>query len=153
MRMSHTDAAIAEIASLYAARFRERLRPMRMIGQEAEFPMVWPDGRAGDVNVVLRSLLAEGDFEPMYDDAATQSLLVGLERGDTVYSIEVGQGTVELSIGPYDDLCELQTAFDKALARLKQTVERNGMHMLGFGIQPQGVQAVGYFFVREVWAR
>jgi len=135
--MSSSNAAIADIAARYESHFRERLRPIRKVGREAEFPVVWPDGRAGDVSLLWETLIAEGGFTPLYDDPATQTLLVGVERANIVYSVEVGRGTVELSIGPYDDLWELQIAFDKALARLKQAVASRGMRLLGFGIQPR----------------
>ena len=51
--MSSSNAAIADIAARYESHFRERLRPIRKVGREAEFPVVWPDGRAGDVSLIL----------------------------------------------------------------------------------------------------
>lgn len=135
--MLDIDAAIAEIATRFTSHFRERLRPIRKVGQEAEFPVVWPDGRAGDVDQVLKALLGEESARAQYDDPESQSLLAGVELADTVYAIEVGRGTVEMSIEPHDDLWASQAAFDKALYRLKRAVESHNMRLLGFGIQPR----------------
>ncbi len=135
--MPPVDTAITDIAARYQSHFRERLRPIRKLGREAELPVVWPDGRAGDVSLLWEPLIAEGGFTPLYDDPATQTLLIGIEQAGTVYTVEVGRGTVELSIGPYDDLWELQAGFEKALARVKRVAESRGMRLLGFGIQPR----------------
>lgn len=135
--MPSFKTAISEIAARYESHFRERLRPIRKVGREAEFPVVWPDGRAGDAGQLLEVLLAEGGFKPLYDDPATQTLLVSLEQADAVYAAEVGRSTIELSLGPYDDLWELQAGFDKALARVRRVAESRGLRLLGFGIQPR----------------
>ncbi len=133
----NVDAAIAETATRYESCFRERLRPIRKVGREAEFPLIRPDGRAGDAGQLLESLIAEGGFTPRYDDPATQTLLVSLEQADAVYAAEVGRGTIELSLGPYDDLWELQAGSDKALARVQRVAAAQGMRLLGFGVQPR----------------
>ena len=132
-----TDKAIAIIAAQFEARFRERLRPIRKVGREAEFPVVTRDGRAGDVSQLWAALLAEPGFAPYYDDPQTRALLVGVERGNLNIAAEVGRGTIELSLGPYDDLWQLQTAFDDAVALVARAAASRGMFLLGFGIQPR----------------
>ncbi len=125
------------ITTQFESRFREHLRPIRQVGREAEFPVVTRDGRAGDVSQLWAALLAAPGFAPYYDDPKTRALLVGVERGDLNIAAEVGRGTIELSLGPYDDLWQLQTAFDDAVALVARAAESRGMFLLGFGIQPR----------------
>src|SRR2546430_15307085 len=76
--MGVAQRAITALAEQYAARFRETLRPMRMIGREAEFPIVYPDGRAGDVLQLWKPLLARGGVWPPDGDSGARALIVGL---------------------------------------------------------------------------
>ena len=68
--MGRRQDTVAVLAGQYAARFRETLRPLRMIGREAEFPLVYPDGRAGDVFRLWEPLLAKGGFHIVAELAA-----------------------------------------------------------------------------------
>ena len=131
------DNTIAAIAAQYESCFRETLRPLRMVGKEAEFPLVTADGRAGDVFQLWDSLLAEPGFKPIFNNPQTQDLLVAVERGDLNIAVEVGRGTIEISLGPYADLWQLQTAFDQAIALVARVAKSRGMFLLGFGIQPR----------------
>ncbi len=132
-----TDSAVASIAERFEACFHQRLRPLRRIGREAEFPVVLADGCAADVNRLWQPLRAESGFKPYYDDPRTRALLVGVEREDWNIAVEVGRGTIELSLGPYDDLWKLQESFQKAMALLVRVASAQGMYLLGFGIQPR----------------
>jgi glutamate--cysteine ligase len=125
------------ITTQFESRFREHLRPIRQVGREAEFPVVTRDGRAGDVSQLWEPLLAGGGWTPVYDDQTARTLIVALQRADITIAIEVGRGTIELSLGPYDDLWQLQTAFDDAVALVARVAESRGMYLLGFGIQPR----------------
>jgi len=135
--MRPSEPLIASITEQYVSRFRETLGPIRKVGREAEYPVVWPDGRAGDVSLLWEPLLAQGGLTPHYDDPGTRRLLVELSEPGMLVAIEVGRCTVELSIGPYADLWQLQTGFDQALARVNGAARERGMFLLGFGIQPR----------------
>lgn len=132
-----TDSAIADIATQFASRFRERLRPLRMIGKEAEFPVVTHGGRAADVSALLHALLDEGGFTAHYDDPETKNILVGVARAGLDVATEVGRGTVELALKPCADLWELEKEFGNAMALVTRVAKSCGMSLLGFGIQPR----------------
>ena len=131
------NKSIAALAAQFESRFRERLHPLRRVGREAEFPVVTRDGRAGDVSQLWEPLLAEGGWTPVYDDPKSRTLIVAVERAKLNVAIEVGRGTIELSLGPHDDLWQLQAAFDQAVGLVAHVAESRGMFLLGFGIQPR----------------
>jgi gamma-glutamylcysteine synthetase len=133
---SSADAA-GVLAERFAARFRETLRPIRLIGREAEFPVVWPDGRAGDVLRVWPRLLEQNGFTPLYDDPETRMLMVALRGPDGTVEVEVGRATIELVLGPYEDLWQLAEGSTRLLRRVVGAVQAAGMRVLGFGIQPR----------------
>jgi len=135
--MRPSDPLLAAVAEQYVSHFRETLGPIRKVGREAEFPVVWPDGRAGDVNLLWEPLLAQGGLTPHYDDPGTRRLLVEVSEPGLMVAIEVGRCTVELSLGPYEDLWQLQAGFNQALARVVGAARERGMWLLGFGIQPR----------------
>src|SRR3989454_12002459 len=135
--MGVAQRAITTLAEQYAARFRETLRPMRMIGREAEFPIVYPDGRAGDVLQLWKPLLAAGGFSPRYDDPDARTLIVALTGPDGTVEVEVGRATVELVVGPYEALWQLARGSSRLLLRVVEAVHQMGMRVLGFGIQPR----------------
>jgi len=132
--LQHTYAALAE---QYAARFRRTLRPIRMIGREAEFPIVYPDGRAGDVLQLWKPLLARGGYVPRYDDPGTHRLIVALKGPDGTVEVEVGRATVELVLGPYEDLWQLAEGSTRLLRDVGEAAHQVGMRVLGLGIQPR----------------
>lgn len=127
------DAAIAGIASQFVSRFKEKLRPLRMIGKEAEFPVVRSDGSAADVTAILQEMVAEHGFSAQYDD----SVLVAAERDGVEVAVEVGRGTIELALPPYVDLYELQKNYTESIKLTVQAAKSVGAHLLGFGIQPR----------------
>ncbi len=125
---------IVDLAEQYQARFREGLGSVRRIGREAEFPLVWPDGRAGDASLLWAPLLEQGNLEPVREG---RRLLIGARGAEVIFQAEVGKPTIELSLGPYDDLWELQRGLDRALGQLTRAAERCGLWVLGYGIQPR----------------
>ncbi len=129
--------AIGTLAERFAASFREAPRPLRLIGREAEFPVVMPDGRAGDVLRLWEPLLTQGNFSPQYDDPQTRTLIVGLHGPDGRVEVEVGRGTVELVLGPYEDLWQLGEGSARLLGRVVAAARVLGMRVLGVGIQPR----------------
>ncbi len=135
--MGVSQRTITALTEQYAARFRETLRPMRMIGREAEFPIVYPDGRAGDVLQVWPPLLARGGFVPEYDDPDARTLIVALAGPDGRVEVEVGRATLELVLGPYEDLWQLAEGSRRLLRHVGEAVHQVGMRVLGLGIQPR----------------
>src|SRR5262249_11742349 len=129
-------AAVGVLAERFAARFRETLRPVRLIGREAEYPLVWPDGRAGDVGRLWPLLLGAKGSQPQYDDPETQGGIVGLTGADGTVEVEVGRATVELVLGPYEDLWQLADGSARLVRRVVSAASAAGMRVLGFGIQP-----------------
>eukprot|EP00466_Bigelowiella_natans_P012694 jgi/Bigna1/68591/fgenesh1_pg.6_\ len=118
--------------------FVEKLTQKRLIGREAEYPVVWPDGNAADVRLLLKELHKKDlqDFTPMFEELPCRLLvtlsspsflpplspktkgsekqLAGLRSPDKKLEIvlEVGWGTVEVITGPFGDLNELKTAHE-----------------------------------------
>jgi len=135
--MAVSQRTITALTGQYTARFRDTLRPMRMVGREAEFPLVYPDGRAGDVFRLWEPLLARGGFVPRYDDPETQALIVALAGADGTIEVEVGRATVELVLGPYEDLWQLADGSRRLLRCVVEAAAQVGMRVLGLGIQPR----------------
>ena len=140
MRVHETvvEEVLEEITRSFAAGFPEKAPPLRTVGREAEFPLVRPDGRAGDVSSLWPLFLERGDCEPIYGQGTDGSqLLTGVEAETWSCIIEVGRATVELSVGPRPTLHELARDMEEALGRLKGVVRQAGFRLLGFGIQPR----------------
>lgn len=129
------------LAERYAARFRQTLRPMRLVGREAEFPLVYAGGRAGDVLRLWEPLLALGGFLPQYDDPDTRTMIEALIGDNGRVEVEVGRATVELVLGPYEDLWQLEEGSARLLRQVAEISQQMGMHVLGFGIQPRTTAA------------
>jgi gamma-glutamylcysteine synthetase len=111
------------------------------VGRELEFPLVWPDGRAGDVRLLWPHLQREGQFKVKYDDAETKELIVALEGEEFVYEAEVGLGTIELLTPACDDLVKLEAAVGRGMRPLLAAAQSAGMVVLGFGIQPRTLRS------------
>lgn len=135
--MPPSDAAIDALAEDFAHGFREHLGPIRQVGLEAEFPVVTEDGRAGDIRLLWPAILEDSSFTAEYDDPNTRSLIVSARRSGTAFAAEVGRATLELSLGPHEDLWALQAAFEGALGKAVASAHRIGLQLLGFGIQPR----------------
>jgi len=128
---------IERLAERFAAHFPPHRRGLRRIGREAEFPLVWPDGRAGDVALLWEPLLSEPGARPSYDDPAGRKLIVRVDFPDAAYEVEMGRATVEVVLPPKEDLFALEAASQAALMRLVRVARSRGMVLLGYGIQPR----------------
>lgn len=132
---TRVDDAIAQIATTFAARFPTEIQRPRIVGREAEFPVVDAHGRAADVRRLLTRLMAQGDLQPKFD-SGNERLIVGLEGDDYSYALEVGLGTVEVNTRPAQDLGEIAAIMQVAVARLVRAALDFGWQVLGYGIQP-----------------
>jgi len=135
--------AYEALADRFAAHFPTHLQGPRTVGREAEFPVVDQSGRAGDIDRLWPLLLAEETGEgsslsplKVKRDAANPDLIVGLDGAAYSYALEVGKGTIELNVGPYTTLFELESAFRTAVERLVRAAARLGWRVLGYGVQP-----------------
>jgi len=120
-----------------AERFRSEFAPenpsWRTIGREAEHPLVFEDGTAADLAALWPHLLEGGGFEVEVDPDAGTVFAQG-ER--FAYSAEVGRGTIEVIGNPEQDLHGVAEAHAAAMARLLRAADREGVRVLGFGVQP-----------------
>ena len=83
--------AVAQLAAEYNARFRETITWPRIVGREAEFPVVDARGEAADVRRLWDLLIAQGDYAEKYD-TGNPNLLVTLAGEEYTYALEVGLG-------------------------------------------------------------
>jgi glutamate--cysteine ligase len=127
--------AIARLAEQFEQRFPEQVTRPRIVGREAEFPVVDSIGRAADVRRMWEALMARGDLTPKFDGADSH-LIVGLEGENYSYALEVGIGTVEVNTRPCHDLFEIEDMMDEAVTRLVMAALDHGWQLLGYGIQP-----------------
>ncbi len=130
-------AAIEHLAERFRRHFPPVLRGPRRIGREAEFPLVRPDGRAGDVALLWNPLLQERGARPTYDDPDRRRLIVRVDLPDAAYEVEMGRATAEIVLPPARDLKELDAMSADAARRLIRVAASRGMHALGYGIQPR----------------
>lgn len=146
--------AYEALADRFAAHFPQRLDGPRTVGREAEFPVVDQAGRAADVDRLWPLLLGNEDtaekdkrdslsphsssLSPLKvkRDAVNTDLIVGLDGAAYSYALEVGKGTIELNVGPYATLFELEIAFRSAVERLVRAAAKLGWRVLGYGVQP-----------------
>ncbi len=135
--MPPSEAALEALAQDFAGGFRAQLGPVRRVGIEAEFPVVTDDGRAGDIAALWPALLEDSSLQPEYDNPETRALVVAARRPGAALGAEVGRATLEFSLGPYDDLWELEAGLDAALAHTSAAARAHQLALLGFGIQPR----------------
>lgn len=127
--------AVARLAEEFTKRFPTTVTQPRVIGREAEYPVVDSQGRAVDVRRLWETLMAPGDLKPKYDGPDSR-LIVGLEGTDYSYALEVGFGTVEVNTRPCRDLIEVEQIMEAAVTRLVMAALDHGWQLLGYGIQP-----------------
>lgn len=125
-------SVVDQLATEFRRRFPARDPARRRLGREAEFPVVHPDGTAADIAVLWPRLAAQGRF----DEVREGELVVGLDGEGVSYSAEVGRGTIELIVGPADDLFGIRDAIEAGMARIVRAAEAEGLLVLGYGIQP-----------------
>lgn len=136
MDASLLDAAVEALATEFSARFPTHLSTdVRIIGREAEYPIVSATGEAADVRRLWPALLADGDLQPEYD-RGNPNFIVGARGDDYSYALEVGVGTIEVNTRPCIDLFTLQDIHERAVDRLARAAARLGYGVLGYGIQP-----------------
>ena len=127
--------AIRQLATEFVARFPSVATAPRVVGREAEYPVVDGQGRAADVRRLWAALAAPGDLKPKYD-GENSNLIVGLEGPEYSYALEVGLGTVEVNTRPCTDLWEIAAIMEQAVVRLVRAARNFGWQVLGYGIQP-----------------
>lgn len=129
-----TDA-IARLAEEFTQRFPVTVTQPRVVGREAEYPVVDSQGRAADVRRLWETLMAPGDLKPKVDGPDSR-LIVGLDGKEYSYALEVGVGTVEVNTRPCQDLFEIETIMEEAVTRLVVAALDRGWQLLGYGVQP-----------------
>eukprot|EP00941_MAST-03F_sp_MAST-3F-sp1_P001039 g1039.t1 len=149
--MDYRKERLRLIAARYEQSFRGKLSQARSIGREAEYPVVWRDGSAADVRLLLAEMARqskdsgyyrirhEGGFDRLLC-ASDKNQLVGLMGSGTTneeVTLEVGWGTIECAVGPFPDLFSLQEAHEDAMSRVISAADALGMLVLGYGIQPR----------------
>ena len=147
---SSLHRAYEALADRFAAHFPTQLQGPRTVGREAEFPVVDQSGRAADIDRLWPLLMAgetgeSASFAPLKvkKDAVNTDLIVGLDGAAYSYALEVGKGTIELNVGPYTNLFELEKAFYSAVERLVRAAGQLGWRVLGYGVQPLSPPARG----------
>ncbi|NJN80877.1 MAG: hypothetical protein HC802_00325 [Caldilineaceae bacterium] len=132
------SATYQALADQFTDRFRPVIQHPRIIGREAEYPVVTGEGKAADVRRLWSPLLEAGDLTPVYGyaGAGREEMMVGLKGAEYNYMLEVGLGTVEINSRPCDDLFTLQASHEQSVARLVRAAARFGWRVLGYGIQP-----------------
>ncbi|MGH3087551.1 MAG: glutamate-cysteine ligase family protein, partial [Rubrobacteraceae bacterium] len=131
------ERLIEDLTRRFSEGFPEGPLPHRTVGREAEFPLVDESGRAADASLLWPMLLEDDDCKPVYDEKDDGSeFVIGVDGGRWSCVIEVGEGTVEVSVGPRDTLHELAGDFDAALKRVGEVASGLGLYLLGYGLQP-----------------
>ncbi len=131
------EKAIEDITRRFSEGFPEVPPQIRTVGREAEFPLVDAEGRAADASRLWPLLLESGDCKPVYDEKDDGSeFIIGVEHERWSCVIEVGKGTVEISVGPKDTLHELAGDFEAAMEKVGKAASDLGLRLLGYGIQP-----------------
>jgi gamma-glutamylcysteine synthetase len=131
------QAIVEDLAAQLERRFPPRAGALRRVGREAEFPVVWPDGRAGEVARLWDGLCADGPARVRYADPDRQALIERVDVGDVGYEVEVGRATVEVVLPPVDDLHALARLSASAVGRLVRVAAGERLRILGYGIQPR----------------
>jgi gamma-glutamylcysteine synthetase len=131
------EDALEGITRRFSESFPEKAPRLRTVGREAEFPLVDSEGRAADASRLWPILLEDSGVKPVYDEKDDGSeFLIGVEHERWSCVIEVGRGTVEVSVGPRDTIHELASDFDAAMERVGGAASDLGLCLLGYGIQP-----------------
>lgn len=129
--------AIERLTARFADHFPPHLSGIRRIGREAEFPLVWPDGRAADAALLWEPLLDEPGARVTRDEPNDCGLIVRVDFPDAAYEVEMGRATIEVVLPPAQDLHTLEVLHRRALARLLRAAASRGLRVLGYGIQPR----------------
>jgi gamma-glutamylcysteine synthetase len=120
------------LAERFHAELPVREGAWRRLGREGEHPIVHPDGSAADIAVLWPHLIASGEFNV----AREGELIVALEGEQVIFSSEVGRATLEIIVGPVDDLHEIASHYEAAMAAVLAAADAEGLWVLGYGVQP-----------------
>jgi gamma-glutamylcysteine synthetase len=140
------SAGLDALGDRFEACFPEGTPAWRTLGREAEFPVVHADGTAADVSRLLPILQAA---DPTLAEKREGDMLVALKNERVEYTLEVGRGTLEVVVGPAQDLHELQALHDAARGPLLAAAAELGVHVLGYGIQPVTPATPGFMTPKE----
>ena len=121
------------LAAHFMGLFPERESAWRRIGREGEHPVVRADGTAADISVLWPHLQRSSPGELVREG----ELIVALECEHVTFTSEVGRGTLEIIVGPEDDLHGIRQRYEDAMAHLLAAAEAEGLVVLGYGVQPQ----------------
>lgn len=133
MDASKKQAMIQQLTDQFIKKFPERRDGLRLLGREAEYPVVDTEGFAADVQKLWPMLQEPGDLTPTYEG----DMIVTLEGPEFSYSLEVGWGTIEVITRPCRTLQELEAVHQAAFHRLCHAAQAHNYHVLGYGIQPR----------------
>lgn len=124
----------AALGARFLERFPDETNPpaWRTLGREAEYPVVNPDGTGADISVLWKHLQAAGPHTLTTEG----EMITGVELADVTYSSEVGRGTIEVVLGPFEDLHQMKDTHERAMGRLRDAADAEGLVILGYGIQP-----------------
>jgi len=106
--------------------------------------VVWPDGNAADVRMLLKAISAKSNlWEPILEELPVpfkgeKEILSGVRTADRQLEIvlEVGWGTIEVITGPFEDLYQLQEKHEEAMKLVVDSAHELGMKILATGTQP-----------------
>jgi len=129
------DGIVSELADDYESRFPVDIIHPRIVGREAEYPVVDASGAAVDVRRMWDSLIRQSDFVEK-TDPANPNLIVALEGEDFSFALEVGLGTIEVNTRPCAQLAHIERIMNEAVGMLVRSAARFGWRLLGYGIQP-----------------
>lgn len=129
------ETIFEELAERYCARFSDTIVTPRIVGREAEYPVVDALGQSADVRRLWPELAASGSFKAKYD-SGRENLLVALEGTEYSYALEVGVGTLEINTRPCGNLFDVARITEQAVQALVHAAARYGNLVLGYGIQP-----------------
>ena len=149
-RHFNTLSSVDHFAQHFKSTFPEdKKRPIRAVGREAEYPVVWKDGTAADVRLLL-STIAErspGKFKATHESAFDRLLtsqdtrhlvgLLSLIDGGTELTLEVGWGTIEIGTPVCENLFKLRDVYESTLSLVTESADSLGMYVLGYGIHPR----------------
>lgn len=140
------SAGLDALGDRFEACFPAGTPEWRTLGREAEFPVVNDDGSAADVSRLLPLLHAA---DATLKEKREGDMLVALKNERVEYTLEVGRGTLEVVVGPAQDLHELQGLHDAARGPLLAAAAELGVHVLGYGIQPLTPATPGFMTPKE----
>jgi glutamate--cysteine ligase len=114
--------------------------PARRVGLELKFPLVGDDGKAPGRETVDRlwAHLVWHGWRPVRENPSGRTIGVKLkgERNDTRGGVETGYCKLEFALAHTADLAAAETAFNRLIEVVRPFLDRNGLHLLGYGIHP-----------------